>query len=436
MQSSHLEKIFYHYLETRPEIEDTVNIRFYDTPEIRLAHQIRSEFRKKFSQAPTQSQLIQLVKVKGLEEELSPGKIEALYDIKLGEYDPDWMQTTTEAWIEYKTLDSSVIDLVSYLKTTQITAENVKDVVQTAKSIISERNTVDFKFDEGSDFFNPASHKQTHVKRFSTGYPYLDNVMKGGYRAKTLLCFAGVAKVGKSLWLGNLAAQAIRESYNVAYISLEMPESEVTQRLACNLLNITGDEYVKVASDEMYIKNKLKSLHMMDSFATPGNLLVKEFPTSTASTIDVENYLKRVEERRGIKFHVVFVDYIGIMKNWRNPNTENSYQKLKQIAEDLRAAAMRNEWCIVTASQFNRGAYGSSDVLMEQISESAALVHTVDGLFGIIQDEIMYMNSEYYLKVLANRSGGLKNAKKRFMVSFDYMRISEDLNSTVIESIA
>ena len=123
------------------------------------------------------------------------------------------------------------------------------------------------------------------------------------------------------------------------------------------------------------------------------------------------------------------------MRNYRNPNSENSYMKIKQIAEDLRAMAMRNEWCIVTASQFNRGAYNTNDVILEQIAESAALIHTVDGLFGIIQDEMMLMNSEYLLKTLANREEGYKNSKKRFMISYDYSRITEDLNSEIINPL-
>lgn len=108
--------------------------------------------------------------------------------------------------------------------------------------------------------------------------------------------------------------------------------------------------------------------------------------------------------------------------------------KIKQIAEDMRAMAMRNGWCIVTASQFNRGAFDTNDVRLEQIAESAALIHTVDGLFGIIQDPMMYMNSEYLLKTLANREEGYKNSKKRFMISYEYMRITEDENAEIISS--
>ena len=169
-----------------------------------------------------------------------------------------------------------------------------------------------------------------------------------------------------------------------------------------------------------------------DPFKTVGALKVKEFPTSTASAVDMENWLKRMEELKGIKFRLVVIDYINIMKNWRNPNTENTYMKIKQIAEDLRAMGMRNGWTIVTATQVGRSAYSSSDMILEQISESAGLIHTVDSMFGIIQDEIMYMNQEYFIKNLANRDDGYKGSKKKFFINYDYMRITEDVNSEII----
>ena len=431
MQSSHLEKIFYHFIDIRPELENSVLSRFYDNSELKLAHEIRTEFRQKYSQAPTASQLKQISRLKGVSEQLTDEKIEAIYDIQLSEYDPEWLESTTEAWIEYKTLDSSVIDLVTYLKTTKISAENVKDVVQTAKSLIADRNNIDFKFDEGSDFFDPEAHRQRIQERFSTGYDYLDTVLGGGYSPKTLLAFAGIPKVGKSMWLCNLSCAGVKSGYNVAYISLEMSESKIIKRLACNLLNIPSAEYNVLSEDSSFIKKKFTTISS-DTLSIPGSLRVKEFPTSTASVTDIENWLKRVEERRKLKFRLVVIDYIGIMRNYRNPNSENSYMKIKQIAEDLRAMAMRNNWCIVTASQFNRGAYNTNDVVLEQIAESAALIHTVDGLFGIIQDEMMLMNSEYFLKTLANREEGYKNTKKRFTISYDYSRITEDLNSEII----
>lgn len=431
MQSSHLEKIFYHYIDKRPEFDEVVLSRFYDNPEIRIAHDIRKEFRVKYQKAPTAGQLKQLAKLKGVDDELTDDKINALYEENLDQYDTEWLDTTAEAWIEYKNLDASVIDLVTYLKTTKVSPENVKDIVQTAKSLISERNNIDFQFDDGSDFYDPSAHKQRIQERFATGYPYLDTVLGGGYSPKTLIALAGIPKVGKSFFLCNLACASVRQGYNVAYISLEMSETKIIKRLACNLLNIKSTDYNTLSEDEIYIKKSFSNIST-DALSVPGALRIKEFPTSCASVIDLENWLKRVEEKRNMKFQVVCVDYIGIMRNYRNPNTENSYMKIKQIAEDLRAMAMRNGWTVLTASQFNRGAFKTNDVQLEQIAESAALIHTVDGLFGIIQDEMMYMNNEYYLKTLANREEGYKNSKKRFTVNYEYARITEDSTSEII----
>jgi len=139
-----------------------------------------------------------------------------------------------------------------------------------------------------------------------------------------------------------------------------------------------------------------------------------------------------MEETKGIKFKVIILDYINILKNWRNPNSENMYMKIKQIAEDLRAMAMRNDWAIVTATQINRSGFGSTDLNATNISESAALGHTVDAMFGIIQDEIMHANREYILKLIANRDDGYKNSRRKFLINYDYMRIMEDPDSTII----
>lgn len=434
MNATHLEKIFYHYIDTRPEIENIVNARFFETPEIREAHEIRKEFRKKYHKAPTASQLKEISKIKGIQDKLTPEKIDILYEVNLSQYDNEWIQETTESWIEYKNLDISVLDLVQYLKTTKISSENVKDVVQTAKSIITDRNNIDFKFDDGLDFFDPTAHRQLIYESFSTGYPYLDTVLGGGYSPKTLLAFAGMPKVGKSIFLCNLAAAGCRSGYNTAYISFEMGDRKIIKRLGANLLGIKTSEYDRMAENPREIKDRMNTISSDDPFKTIGCLKIKEFPTSTASTTDVENWLKRMEELKGIKFRLIVLDYINIMRNWRNPNTENTYMKIKQIAEDLRAMAMRNNWTIVTATQFSKGAFSASDVTLEQISESTGLIHTVDGLFGIIQDEMMYMNNEYYLKTLANRNEGYKNSKKRFTINYEYMRIVEDQASEIITS--
>ncbi len=431
MVSTHLEKIFYHYVLERPELLNVVKPRFFRTASLSKLYEIGNNFYEKYNKQPTQQQVKELVKSLGLSEEINDQQISLLYETNLSQYEPEWLKESTEAWVEYQNLDASVQDLISYLKTTQVNVENVKDVVQTAKTIISEQNNIQFGFDEGLDFFNPDSHIQPLSDTFSSGYEYIDTVLGGGFYSKALFCFIGEMKIGKSIWLANLAANSVKLGQNTAVISLEMRDRKLVKRLGANLLGIPMKEYAESARDSVSLKQKLGNLGYSE-LRTPGKLFVKEFPTSSAGVPDVERYLKKMEELKGIKFKVIILDYINILKNWRNPNSENTYMKIKQIAEDLRAMAMRNDWAIVTATQINRSGFGSTDLNATNISESAALGHTVDAMFGIIQDEIMHANREYILKLIANRDDGFKNSRRKFLINYDLMRITEDPNTQIM----
>jgi KaiC/GvpD/RAD55 family RecA-like ATPase len=376
---------------------------------------------------PTSDQLTEAFKISGKIEEVKESEIKTIFEIDLNKYEDDWLRETTEFFIEYKNLTKSAIDAVKYIQSTPVTSENIKTVIDTFKNIVIERNNIDFSFDEGLDFFNPNSHKQITSNTFSSGYPFIDTVLGGGFSSKALYVFMGMPKVGKSLWLGNLGAQAVKNGHNVAMLSLEMGDRKYVKRIGANILGIPVSEYGETANDEQIIKKKLSSV-TFENLKVPGQLFVKEFPTSQASVNDIERYLRKVEEIRGIKFKIVIVDYINIMKNWRNPNSENTYMKIKQIAEDLRGMAMTNNWSILTATQTKQADFDASDLSINSASESSGLVATVDGMFGIIQDPIMYANKEYKLKILANRDDGYKNAYKVFSVDYRFMRISEDTN--------
>ena len=234
-----------------------------------------------------------------------------------------------------------------------------------------------------------------------------------------------------TLWMGNLAAQAIKAVNNVAIITLELSDRKYLKRIGSNLLDIKISDYNRAAEDPEFIKKKMRNL-AFDNMATPGQLHIQEFGTSQASVLDVEKWLRKVEEVKGIKFKIVVIDYINIMKNWRNPNSENTYMKVKQLAEDLRSMAQRNHWAVITASQTKQSEFDATDMSMNSASESSGLVATVDAMFGIIQDPVMYTNNEYKLKVLANRDEGYKNAYRKFNVDYSHMRITEDLDSQII----
>lgn len=432
MELSYSENIILRNTLSNPIYLENARPEFFKNSSFGEIHKLAKRFWDKYNEIPSREQIKESAKFEGITDRLELSEIDAIFNIELSSYQEDWLTETTECFIEYKNLTKSAVDAVQYIQKTPVTAENIKEVINTFKNIVVERNNLDFSFDQGLDFFNPESHKQMSHSTFKSGFPFIDTVLGGGFSAKSLYVFMGMPKVGKSLWLGNLAAQLSKMGNNVAVITLEMNDRKYAKRIGANMLSIPIGDYNNVANDAQTIKKKISNVQY-DNLQVPGQIWIKEFPTSQASSLDIERYLKKVEEHNGIKFKVVVVDYINILKNWRNPNSENTYMKIKQIAEDLRGAAMANEWAILTATQTKQGDFDSTDLTITSAAESSGLVATVDGLFGIIQDPIMYANREYKLKLIANRDDGYKNAHKMFNVDYNFMRIIENSEPIHVE---
>ena len=343
--------------------------------------------------------------------------------------DPEWEIFTDSGWSDIQSVGKTVKYQVFYLKTTsyELLAADTHIVYKKTGSQYEECFIVDLKL--GDLIFTETGDEIVEIIEET---PVLENMYDLHVLDENHRFYTNNTLSHNSILLCNLASQGVRNGYNVAYVSFEMSDRKIMKRLGANLLGVKTSEYNRFAEDPRELRNRMKTISTDDPFKTLGSLKVKEFPTSTASVVDVENWLKRVEELKGMKFKLVVLDYINIMRNWRNPNTENTYMKIKQIAEDLRAMAMRNNWTIVTATQFTRGAYSNTDVTLEMISESSGLIHTVDALVGIIQDEIMHMNNEYFLKALALRDAEGKDTKKRFTINYEYMRLLEDMNSEIV----
>jgi len=227
-----------------------------------------------------------------------------------------------------------------------------------------------------------------------------------------------------SIFLCNDAVNFVLSGKNVVFITCEMSAKKVIKRMGSNMLDINIDSYDRESID---IDKMSKKLHeIRNKNITPlGKLFVKEYPTSCCTTIDVENYIKKIQEVQGFKVHVVVIDYINIMANYRNKNANDMYINIKQISEDLRAIAVRQECLIVTATQTNRSAFDSNDITMGNIAESAGLIHTADTMFGIIQDADMRLDGKYRIKVLKIRDGEGKNTKIEMSIDYKKMRIRE-----------
>ena len=211
-----------------------------------------------------------------------------------------------------------------------------------------------------------------------------------------------------------------------------MADIDFIHRIGSNLLNVKVSEYERKSKESGFIQTRLASLS--NGVIPTGNLFVKEYPTSQVTVPEIEMYLRELELTKGIKLKVIIIDYINILANYRNPNTENTYMKIKQIAEDLRAMAVRNDWVVITATQINRGGYDSTELNLGNIAESAGLSHTADMIYGIIQDTSMHMNNEYWLKLLKIRNGSGKNSRTMYRINYEYMRLTES-DTTITASI-
>lgn len=197
MLAQHLEKVIFHHVLSNKEYIEVVKDNFFETPEFGTLYAYAKAFTNKYNAAPSKKQLMEIVKLKDTSGTIKPDFIEGLYDIDMSQYETDWLNENVVAWIEFKNLDKSVENIVSFLKLTKIDNNNIKDVVEKCKDMMVSQNNLDFGFDSGLDFFDPQSHVQPTWDTFSTGFDYLDTVLGGGWATKSLYILAGMMKVGK-----------------------------------------------------------------------------------------------------------------------------------------------------------------------------------------------------------------------------------------------
>lgn len=419
------EKIFFRLSLEKPKYLQSIKTGYYTSEEIDVLSYLANKFYVKFNETPGKDQLKLLVQnYKKAKEKITDGILDVIFDVNLDNYDEEWLTNTAESWIKWRTFDTSLIDTIEFIKTTQVTPENADSIIQKVKGLINDRNNITFNSDLGLDFFNAEDHDQKEAEKVSSGYNFIDRVLSGGYdKGGNLVVYAGEQNIGKSIYLANDAANFVKMGTNTVVITAEMAAHKFVKRIGSNLLSVNISEYAEKAKNREYIKRRLETVG--DGFTPPGQLFIKQMPTSQATVLDIDAYITQIEEEKQIKIGAVVIDYINILSNYRNPNSENTYLKIKQIAEDLRAMGQRHDWLIVTATQITRSGYNSSDVTMSDIAESAGLSHTADVMMAIIQDDLMRANDEYWLKILKMRDGEGKGTKCKLNINWNYMRLIE-----------
>ena len=429
------EKEIFMFMLKKPEYLLEVKKDFFTNDDLQYVAVTARDFYKKFREAPSCEQMKRLIKDN--DKSITDETVDNIYSVDILSLDQDWLMNTTEGWIMWRAFNTNLVKSAAYIKTVDVSAENVRDVVKRATDMVSDTSLISFDKNMGKNFFDVDSHKSIRENKIPFTWDYWNNISSGGLDPKTLHVYIGFTNVGKSIVLCNDAAAFVRQGKNVLFISCEMSEEKVIRRIGANLFDMTLDNYDKMVDSPSSVRRQMKNL-TDGSFMPLGKLYVKQYPTGECTALDIERYVKEIEEQEKFKVDVVIVDYLGIMCDYRNPNTENTYLKGKHISEDLRAVAIKHDLIIDTAAQIGRSAGDSSDINITDISESMGVMHTADSSIGLIQTEEMRygVNNDgtpyYWFKILKVREGEGKDTK--FKVNIDYNKMKLNETTDIINS--
>lgn len=424
------EKLVFAYALKKPQYFMYMGNDFFSNPDLQYLANNAKLFFEQYKASPTCDQMKAIIK--GDKKEISGESVDAVYDVEITSYDETWITELTEGWIKYRALNHNLADAYTLIKTNDVTLDNVGYYVKKAADIVSDTNLISFDRDLGDDFFDVECHRSVKSDKIPSPWDTWNKYSHGGLDHKTLSVYIAGTNVGKSIILCNDAAYYMRLGKNVLFITCEMSKEKVIRRISANIFDMRLEDYDNLVEYPDKVKKKLNNFYNMNGFP-PGKLRVKEFPTGQGTVLDVERYIKEVEETFKYKVDVVIIDYINIMSNYRQPNSENTYLKIKSLAEDLRGLAVKYDLLMVTASQIGRNALDGSDIELTDVSESMGLMHTVDNCIGVIQTEEMRVGDMqdgtltpyYWMKVLKIREGEGKDTKFRVDVNYAKMKLIE-----------
>ena len=326
--------------------------------------------------------------------------------------DHDWLLDATEKWCQERAIYLSLMESVKIAD-----GQDSKKDKGAIPQILSEALGVSFDQHVGHDYVSDAEARYDFYHRKEDKIPFdlslFNKITKGGLPNKTLnIALAGTG-VGKSLFMCHCASSALLQGKNVLYITLEMAEEKIAERIDANLLNIP----IQKLSDfpKVMFEKKIANL----AKKTQGKLIIKEYPTASAHVGHFKSLINDLALKRSIRPDIIFVDYLNICASQRYKGSiVNSYTYVKAIAEELRGLAVEANVPIVSATQTTRSGYGSSDVDLTDTSESFGLPATADLMFALISTEELEGLGQIMVKQLKNRYND-PTSYKRFCIGID-----------------
>ena len=325
----------------------------------------------------------------------------------------EWLVSTTEKWCRDRAIYLALMESIQLADGKDDTKG--RDAIP---SILSDALAVSFDNHIGHDYLQDYEERFESYHRKEDKIPfdleYFDKITKGGLPNKTLnIALAGTG-VGKSLFMCHVASSALLQGKNVLYITLEMAEEKIAERIDANLLNIAIQDITDLPKP--MFETKVTKL----SEKTQGTLIIKEYPTASAHSGHFKSLLNELALKKSFRPDIIFIDYLNICASsrYRGNANVNSYSYIKAIAEELRGLAVEANLPIVSATQTTRSGFASSDVDLTDTSESFGLPATADLMFALISSEELEGLGQILVKQLKNRYND-PTINRRFMVGID-----------------
>ncbi len=325
----------------------------------------------------------------------------------------EWLVETTEDFCKDKAVYNAIVDGIAI-----IDGKDKKRGVDALPSILTDALAVGFDNRVGHDYLHDTDARYEFYHKVEEKIPFdldfFNRITKGGLPQKTLnIALAGTG-VGKSLFMCHMTANCLNQGRNVLYITLEMAEERIAERIDANLMNISIDDLHELPK-QMY-DDKIKSIQQK----TNGQLIIKEYPTASAHSNHFRGLIKELAIKKSFKPDIIFVDYLNICASsrFKVSGNVNSYMYIKAIAEELRGLAVETNVPIMSATQTTRSGFSNSDVGLEDTSESFGLPATADLMFALISNEELEELNQIAVKQLKNRYND-PTVNKRFVIGID-----------------
>jgi replicative DNA helicase len=371
-------------------------------------YRVIQEFFSKYNTLPS----IDAVKI-GLSErsDLTQNEFDSI-DTKIQAYDlvtkqdENWLVDETEKFCKDKAIFNAILESVHIIE-----GKSKDKTVNALPSILSDALAVSFDNNIGHDYLKDAEKRydfyHTVEQRIPFDLDYMNQITNNGTPQKTLNVVIAGTGVGKSLFLCHHAANCLMQNKNVLYITCEMAEERIAERIDANIMDITLDD-LKQLPKEMYAKKLFNATR-----GVSGKLIVKEYPTGTSNVNHFRHLLEELKLKRKFIPDIIFVDYLNICASSRfKAAMVNSYTYVKGIAEELRGLAVEQNVPIFTATQTNRDGYTNTDLGLENTSESFGLPQTADFMFAMIRTEDLDKMDQVMVKQLKNRYNDLASNRK------------------------